>query len=211
MRAQSNDGGRDERTRHPGVYLRHSRDCARVQRGAKCSCKPSYRAVAYDKRSKKMIRKTFRALAEAKLWRADAVVALEQGRLKPPTTTTVGEALHSYLAGMVDGTILDRSGKQYKPATCRSYRRSVEKRLQPELGEVRLGDLRRRDVQDMIDRLRANGISASTIHNTLDPLRAVYRRAVRRDDVTIDPTHGLELPAIRGRRDPRHHPLKQKR
>lgn len=201
MRAQSNDGGRDERTRHPGVYLRHSRDCARVQRGAKCSCKPSYRAVAYDKRSKKMIRKTFRALAEAKLWRADAVVALEQGRLKPPTTTTVGEALHSYLAGMVDGTILDRSGKQYKPATCRSYRRSVEKRLQPELGEVRLGDLRRRDVQDMIDRLRANGISASTIHNTLDPLRAVYRRAVRRDDVTIDPTHGLELPAIRGRRD----------
>lgn len=201
MRAQTNDGGRDERTRHPGVYLRHSRDCGRVQGGSKCSCKPSYRAVVYDKRSKKMIRKTFRVLAEAKLWRADAVVAVERGTLKPPTATTVGEALSAYVAGMVDGTILDRSGRQYKPATCRSYRRSVEKRLQPELRHFKLGGLRRRDVQDMIDRLRASGISASTIRNTLDPLRAVYRRAVRRDEVTIDPTHGLELPAIRGRRD----------
>src|SRR5690242_2858153 len=170
MRAQPNHRGRDERTRYPGVFLRHSRDCARVEGGWKCSCKPSYRAVVYDKRSKKMIRKTFGALAEAKLWRADAQVAVERGTLRAPSATTVADALNAYLAGMVDGTILDRSGKQYKPATCRSYRRSVEKRLVPALGDFKLSALRRRDVQDMIDRLRANGLGASTIHNTLDPL-----------------------------------------
>ena len=33
------------------------------------------------------------------------------------------------------------------------------------------------------------------------PLRAIYRRAVSRGDVTINPTTGLELPAVRGRRE----------
>lgn len=33
------------------------------------------------------------------------------------------------------------------------------------------------------------------------PLRAIYRRAVARGEVTVNPTTGLELPAVRGRRD----------
>lgn len=47
----------------------------------------------------------------------------------------------------------------------------------------------------------AEGVSASTIKNTLDPLRVIYRRAIRRDEVAIDPTHGLDIPADRGRRE----------
>jgi integrase len=33
------------------------------------------------------------------------------------------------------------------------------------------------------------------------PLRAIFRRSVARGDVAINPTTGLELPAVRGRRD----------
>jgi len=33
------------------------------------------------------------------------------------------------------------------------------------------------------------------------PLRAIYRRAVDRGEVTVNPTMGLKLPAVRGRRD----------
>jgi integrase len=33
------------------------------------------------------------------------------------------------------------------------------------------------------------------------PLRAIYSRALARGEVTINPTTGLELPAVRGRRD----------
>jgi hypothetical protein len=33
------------------------------------------------------------------------------------------------------------------------------------------------------------------------PLRALYRRAVSRGDVSVNPTTSLELPAVRGRRD----------
>jgi integrase len=45
------------------------------------------------------------------------------------------------------------------------------------------------------------GPVASIIANALDPLRVIFRRAIRRDEVSIDPTDNLDLPAIRSRRD----------
>ncbi len=33
------------------------------------------------------------------------------------------------------------------------------------------------------------------------PLRAIFRRALARGDVAVNPTSGLELPAVRGKRD----------
>ena len=56
-------------------------------------------------------------------------------------------------------------------------------------------------MQDLADRLLAQGLDASTIRNALMPLRAIYRRAVARGEVAVNPTSGLELPAVRGRRD----------
>jgi integrase len=56
-------------------------------------------------------------------------------------------------------------------------------------------------VQDLADRLLAEGLDPSTIRNTLMPLRVIYRRAVARGDVAVNPTARVELPAVRGRRD----------
>ena len=71
----------------------------------------------------------------------------------------------------------------------------------PALGAKRLSDVQRRDVQDLADRLTGEGLSASTVHNTLDPLRVIYRRAIRREEgVAIDPTEGLELRRPKGER-----------
>ena len=39
------------------------------------------------------------------------------------------------------------------------------------------------------------------MQNTLDPLRVIFRRAIRRDEVSIDPTEGLELRRPHGRRE----------
>jgi integrase len=49
--------------------------------------------------------------------------------------------------------------------------------------------------------LTGKGLSPSTIRNTIDPIRAIFRRAVRREDVAINPTSDLELPHDRGRRE----------
>jgi integrase len=65
----------------------------------------------------------------------------------------------------------------------------------------RLSELELRDVQDLADQLLAHGHDPSTIRNTFMGLRALYRRAVARGEVALNPTAGLQLPAVRGRRD----------
>ena len=60
--------------------------------------------------------------------------------------------------------------------------------------------LQRRDVQDFVDGLRAQGLPLDDYEH-LDPVRVVQRRAIRRDEVSLDPTENLDLLAIRGRRD----------
>lgn len=191
---------RTEKTKYPNIYRAHGASCA-WHDGEACECKPTYEAGVYLKREKKLARKRFDTLRAARQWREDAAGAVRAGKLRAQSATRVEQAAAAYLVGMRDGSILDRSGKPYKPATCRSYDRSLRLRVLPVLGDVRLSELRRRDVQDLVDALRADGKSPSTIHNTLDPLRAIYRRAIRRDEVVIDPTHGLELPAVRSHRD----------
>lgn len=192
--------GREERTRYPGIYRYHGRRCAR-RTGGRCDCHPTYQATAYLRHERRLLREHFDTLGAAKTWREDAGQAIRGGTLRSPTRTTVADALDAYVAGMEDGSILDRSGKSYKPATCRRYERAARLYLKPALGRVRLSELRRRDVQALVDELRTSGAAPSTVHNTLDPLRAVYRRALHLDEVSTDPTVRLALPAVRGGRD----------
>jgi site-specific recombinase XerC len=56
-------------------------------------------------------------------------------------------------------------------------------------------------VQDFPDRLLADGLDPNTVRNILMPLRAIYRRALQRGDVAVNPLTGLVLPAVRGRLD----------
>jgi integrase len=74
-------------------------------------------------------------------------------------------------------------------------------RVLPDLGGTRLSEITRVTVQDLADRMLAEGKDASTIRNTFIPLRAIYRRAVARGEVGLNPVAGVELPAVRGRRD----------
>lgn len=57
------------------------------------------------------------------------------------------------------------------------------------------------DLQAFVDRLLDIGHDPSTIRNTLMPVRAIFRRALARGEVAVNATTGLELPAVRGRRD----------
>jgi integrase len=74
-------------------------------------------------------------------------------------------------------------------------------RLLPGLGGAKLSEIRRADIQALIDRLMVAGRGASTIRNILLPLRMIFRRALVRGEVAVNPTTGRELPAVRGRRD----------
>jgi len=94
-----------------------------------------------------------------------------------------------------------RSGEPYKPSALRSYEQALERKVLPALGRKRLCALERNDVQDLVDRLVGQGGAASTVRNAVLPLRAIYRRSLERSEVAVNPTEGLRLPAVRGRRD----------
>lgn len=180
-----------------GITARHRTTCPTPRADGKC-CQPAYRAEVYDHRAGRKIRRTFATRSAAKLWRQDAIVALRTGDLTAvtPTGRTVAAALEQLLDGMRDGTVLDRSGRRYRPATIRGYRDDIAKHLAPKLGHLRLGEVRRGDVQRLVDELHASGLSGSTVRNKLDPLRVVYRRALQDDEVTRNPAETLRLPAL---------------
>jgi integrase len=71
----------------------------------------------------------------------------------------------------------------------------------PELGTLRLTAITRNRVQDLIDELTASELAASTVHNTMLPLRAIFRRAVDRDEIAVNPMDRVSLPKDRARRD----------
>ena len=140
-------------------------------------------------------------MAAAKAWRSDAQVALWKGTLRAGPSATLRDAADAWLEGVHSGAIRNRSGHRYKPSAIRGYEAALAARVLPELGAARLSDIRRIDLQDFADRLCADGLDASTVRNTLMPLRAIFRRALARGDVAMNPTTGLELPAVDGRRD----------
>lgn len=140
-------------------------------------------------------------MSEAKSWRADAQVALRRGTMRAGSTGTLREAAEVWLEGVKSGAIRNRSGHAYKPSAIRGYETALVARVLPELGGFRLTEIRRVEIQDFADRLCADGLDASTVRNTLMPLRALFRRAVARGEVAVNPTSGLELPAMEGARD----------
>jgi integrase len=71
----------------------------------------------------------------------------------------------------------------------------------PELGQLRLTAVSRNSLQDLLDRMVAAGFGPSTVRNTVLPVRAIYRRALARSEVALNPTLGLTLPACRARRE----------
>lgn len=188
------------RARHAGIEIRHQNGC-RSEAGASCTCSPTYRANAYSKREGRLLRKSFSNLAEAKAWRADAQSALRTGALNAAPSSRLADAAERWLAGARSGAIRNRSGDEYKPSTIRGYEQALRLRALPLLGSARLDDIRRAELQMLIDRLLADGHDPSTIRNTLLPVRAIFRRALARGEVAVNPTTGLELPAVRTRRE----------
>ena len=187
---------------NPGIEIRHARGCA-AGSGGRCGCEPTFRAWVYDKRAGRKVRETFPTISAAKQWRADATGEVRRGRLRAAPAMTLREAANGWLAGAESGQIRNRSGDVYKPSVLRGYRQALRDRILPDFGALRVNDVTRDDLQDAVDRMLADGLDPSTIRNAMMPVRVIYRRLVKRSDsdVTINPTTGLDLPAVRGTRD----------
>jgi hypothetical protein len=183
-----------------GIEVRHQKACRANGDGSRCPCSPTYRAIVWSARDRRRLTKTFGTRAEAKAWRADVRAGLRRGTVRA-SSVTLRAAAEAWVAGAAAGAIRNRSGDVYKPSVVRSYESALRLRVLPELGARRLTDIERRDLQALVDRLVAADDGASTIRNALLPVRAIYRRALVCGDVAVNPTTGLELPAVRGTRE----------
>lgn len=183
-----------------GIRKLHSKDCP-GRDGGRCRCEAGWEARVYLSRERKRVSKTFRREAEARTWRVDALTLAKRGALRPPSRTTVQAAWDEWYSGAKAGTVLNRSGDPFKPSALRQYEGAMRRNVLPEFGAVRLADLRRSDLQAFADQLYADGKSASSVQVALLPLRAIFKRAISRDELAVDPCAGLRLPAVRGRRE----------
>ena len=174
-----------------GIRDRHGRSCA-ATRGGRCDC---HEAAEQSH----TIRRIVATLIEGR--RRDSEDETRGGNRGTPSSATLREAWTVWLDGAKAGTILTRSGDPYKPSALRSYDLGMQARVLPVLEGVRVSRLELRGLQDLADQLLADGHDPSTIRNTFMGVRALYRRAVARGEVPLNPTAGLQLPAVRGRRD----------
>ena len=202
MQAQSNA---TEKKLPTGLSERHTRGCGRNDDGT-CTCTPAIRAFVYDRRTGKIVRQTFSgkgALAAAKRWRADATSQQNQGKRIGPSAMTLNQAADAWRAGAEADppTVLTRGGAPYKPSVLREYRRTLETYVLDDLGSHRLSEIRRGDLQALVDRLIGKGLSGGTVRNVVMPIRVLYRHALERDDVAVNPTANLRLPNGSKRRD----------
>jgi integrase len=131
-------------------------------------------------------------LAEAKGWRADASGAIRKGELRAAPKLSLREAAEAWLTAAEGGEILSNREKPYKPSSLRGYRHDLQTYIFPALGARRLGDVSYEDLEALIGRLRARGLSASKVRSVVVPLQAIYRK--HRRQVPVDPTRGLRLP-----------------
>ena len=185
-----------------GIRVRHSRSCSSGEH-ERCGCTPSFEASAYAKRDGKKVRRTFATLTEAKRWRTAMLKLSHEGGLRAPTATTLRDAAEIWLASAERGAIRTRSGDVYKPSAVRGYEQALRLRLLPPLGAHKLSEIGRADLQRLVALWQEEGLSASSIRNTVNALRAIYRSSDLLTDgsVAVNPTIGLRLPAVRGGRD----------
>jgi integrase len=177
---------------------RHKKACRTLSGGKRCTCSPSYQArVKLDGRDSRPHIKAFPTLTEAKAWAKNVEAAHRRDVLGSGEGGTVKEAGAALIAAMRSGVVLDRTGESYKPRTIDSYETSLELHVYPQIGAVRLSDLRRRDVQRLVDCLVHRGVVTSTMHNAVTALRVLVRRAIQLEQITVSPCEHLALPGRR--------------
>jgi integrase len=179
-----------------GIVKRHSKGCP-GRDGGRCRCKAGWEASVYLARESRKVRKTFHREAEARSWRADALAAANRGTLRATRrdTRTLVQALAEFIDGMKTGTVRPKGRTGYKPATIRSYEQQLHKYIEPaDLAAMKVGEVRRSDVQAFVDEPLAAGLAPSTVSNALNPIQAVYRRGIDRDELAYNPAVRIDLP-----------------
>lgn len=187
---------KDTKTRYQGVYARHKQGCALEAGGSRCSCKPSYYGVAYDRARHKTVR-TRRQLTvdAARSARAELLATIERGEPTAIRGVKLTDARKQFVKAAREGRALNKRGRRYKPKAIDDIEISLKTHVEPKLGGRRINELRRGEIQARIDEMTATH-SGSRIRSVVNSLRALYTWAQYRDLAGHDPAQHVHLPAM---------------
>ena len=187
--------GKDTKTRYQGVFARHQQHCP-IGEGSRCTCKPSYYGVCYDRARKKRVKSKRMPTAEAaRNARADLARMLEQGEVPVTNAVSLVDARERFVTAAREGRALNKHGHRYKPRAIDNLDESIRLHVEPVLGKKRLSDIRRGDLQAIVDELTPT-LSGSRVRSVVNAVRSLYRWAQDRDLASHDPAALVRLPAM---------------
>lgn len=186
--------GVDTKTRYQGVFARHQLSCA-IGEGRRCNCSPSYYGVVWDKDAGKHRRtKRQSELNAARNARADLRETVQKGTLPTGSALRLGEARAKFVQAAREGVALNKWGRRYRKRAVEDLDSALA-HLPERLGGRSLDDVKRGEVQALVDTLSANGMSGSRIRSVVNALRSLYRWAQDRELASHDPAQRVKLPA----------------
>lgn len=188
---------KDRRTRYQGVYARHQQHCRLEQGGERCSCKPSFYGVVYDRGQRKPVRtRRLSTVDAARHARKDLADGLERGEIPTSRGLRLTDARERFVKAAREGRALNKRGRRYKASAVDNIEISLKVHAEPVLGRKRITDIRRGDVQVLVvDRMTLTH-SGSRVRSVVNSLRALYRWAQERDMASHDPAQHVRLPAM---------------
>ncbi|MGH2904821.1 MAG: tyrosine-type recombinase/integrase [Solirubrobacteraceae bacterium] len=138
---------------------------------------------------------TFRSPLEGVNWQQDTRAALRNGVSLRKAGISVSEASERFIIALNDGTALNKNGKQYTKSSIGSLESTLRGRVAQELGQEPIDDVRRGQVQTLIDEMVAEKLSGSRVRNVVNALRSLYAYAIPRDLAPDSPITNILLPA----------------
>lgn len=195
-----------------GMRERHAKSCPHP--GGACKCNPTYQVRIWVNGDR--IEKSFKTFAAAEGWLIDKRKSIKDGEPHQSELPRLRDAAPEWIGNAISKAVLTRKHRPYKPSVIRSYAwalglelngsraeaapnaRTAEFRLLSFFGARRLNEIDTDDIMGLVRKMQAAGLSASTIHNFINPLRVIYRDT---PGVVVDPTVGLKLPPEDGKRE----------
>jgi integrase len=104
-------------------------------------------------------------------------------------------AVETFLRAAESGVALNKHGRRYKPSAIRDLQGALNNHAVPAFGAKKLGDVRRRDVQHLVDDITSD-LSGSRVRSVVNAIHSLYRWAQARELVYHDPAALVQLPAM---------------
>ena len=106
----------------------------------------------------------------------------------------LSDLIDEFLRALDDGSARDRHGRRFTRDASRRLRWCLDGHVREALGTLRVGDVRRDDVEALVDELGATGVPRRWLRAVVKSMRALYDYAIESGLVGLNPAERVALP-----------------